>query len=329
MRKEKSWARIATWLVVGTLTGWLAGCGPNEAGPLKFPLERTETRLARGKYLVLAVTVCFHCHSDIDWGAAEAPPKPGTIGGGVLFPLEGLPGKIVCANISPDKETGAGLWTDEDFYKAMTQGIGKDGRTLFPMMPYKRFREMSDEDLASVIVYVRSIEPVRNALPQTELLEAVKQSLKPLPPKPFAPPPDLSHPVKRGAYLVNAADCVTCHTPPKPNGEPQPGMEFAGGWVLKGPWGEPASSNITPDPSGIPYYDEAMFIKTIRTGRVQARKLNILMPWPSFRNMTDQDLKAVFAYLRILKPVAHRVDNTEAATPCKRCGFTHGLGGMN
>jgi hypothetical protein len=95
----------------------------------------------------------------------------------------------------------------EDFYRALTQGIGHDGRTLFPIMPYARLRELSDEDLASIIVYARSIAPVRNALPRTELPEPVKQALKPLPPKPLAPPPDLSEPVKRGAYLVNAAVC--------------------------------------------------------------------------------------------------------------------------
>jgi mono/diheme cytochrome c family protein len=237
---------------------------------------------------------------------------------------------VVSSNISPDKGTGAGSWSDEDFYKAMTQGIGKDGRTLFPLMPYDHFREMSDEDLASIIVYVRSIDPVKNKLPKTELLEPVKRSLKPLPPRMEIPRPDLSDPVKRGAYLANAAGCIDCHTPPNPHGIPLPGMAWAGGWVLKGPWGEVASANITPDPSGIPYYDEAMFLQTMRTGRVKGvRKLNILMPWRYYRYMTDEDLKAIFAYVRTLKPVAHRVDNTEKPTPCKLCGFTHGLGDKN
>lgn len=272
----------------------------------------------------------FRLPFDTDWSAPEAPPQPGKIGAGVVFPLEGLPGRIVGSNITPDKETGAGSWSDEDFYKALTQGIGRDGRTLFSLMPYRRYRELSDEDLASLIVYVRSIEPVRNLLPKTELAEPVRQSLKPLPPRPLSPPPDLSDSVKRGAYLANAADCFTCHTPVNPQGEPLPGMEFAGGWVLKGPWGEVAGANITPDPSGIPYYDEPMFLSVMRTGRVKGvRKLNVLMPWRFYRDMADQDLKALFAWLRTLKPVSHRVDNTESATPCPRCGFRHGLGAMN
>jgi mono/diheme cytochrome c family protein len=312
---------------------WLGACGSRPAGEKKssrFPFERTPERLERGKYLAWAVTGCFDCHSQRDWTAPAAPVVTGRAGGGTVFPLEGLPGRVVASNITPDKETGAGTWTDEDFFKAMTQGIGHDGRTLFPLMPYLRFREMSDEDLASLIVYIRSIDPVRNALPKTELAEPVRQSLRPLPPKVSGSAPDLSDVAKRGAYLANAATCIDCHTPPDPKGMPLAGMQFSGGWVLKGPWGEVAAANITPDPSGIPYYDEATFLAVMRTGRLKGgRKINDLMPWGFYRNMSEDDLKAIFAWSRTLKPVAHRVDNTEPPAPCKRCGFRHGLGAMN
>jgi len=106
-------------------------------------------------------------------------------------------------------------------------------------------------------------------------------------------------------------------------------MEFSGGWVLKGPWGAPATANITPDASGISYYDEAMFVEVMHTGKVKARELNPLMPRIDFGKMTDEDLKAVFAYLKTLKPIQHRVDNTEPPTPCKKCGGMHGLGERN
>ncbi len=73
-----------------------------------------------------------------------------------------------------------------------------------------------------------------------------------------------------------------------------------------------------------------MFIQTIRTGKVKGvRKLNLIMPWGYFRNMTDEDLKAIFAYLRTLKPVKHRVDNSEPPTYCKLCRGYHGLGNLN
>jgi mono/diheme cytochrome c family protein len=297
--------------------------------PVKFPIERTAARLERGRYLVESVATCFDCHSEVDFQARPALPKPGMQGGGQLFPLEGLPMKLYCPNISPDPETGGGTWTDEDYFRALTRGIGHDGRTLFPIMPYPNFSQLPDEDIVSIIVYVRSIPPVHNALPKTVYPEPIKQALKPLPPRPPMPMPDLSDPVKRGAYLVNVAACAACHTPSGPSGEGIPGLEFAGGMTMKGPWGEVAPANLTPDPSGIPYYTEAMFVEAIRTGYQGARKLNNLMPWSMFRGMTDGDLKSIFAYLRTLKPVSHRTDNTEKFGVCKKCGYRHGLGAMN
>ena len=89
------------------------------------------------------------------------------------------------------------------------------------------------------------------------------------------------------------------------------------------------SANITPDASGIGYYDETLFIQVMRHGSVRARKLSSSMPWWTYRNMTDDDLKALFAYLRTVKPVHHLVDNTEPPTQCKLCGQKHGLGERN
>ncbi len=104
---------------------------------------------------------------------------------------------------------------------------------------------------------------------------------------------------------------------------------YAGGQIFDGPWGKVATANLTPDPSGIPYYDEALFLQTIRTGVVKARTLNQIMPWFVYRNMTDDDLKAVFAYLKTLKPVKHLVDNTEPPTMCEICKTEHGGGDKN
>jgi mono/diheme cytochrome c family protein len=140
------------------------------------------------------------------------------------------------------------------------------------------------------------------------------------------PVPDASTLAKRGEYLVKMATCADCHTPRDPKFNPIPGMEMAGGT----PMDEGVNSaNITPDASGIGYYDEALFVQTMRTGSVRTRALKPIMPWWMFRNMTDDDLKAVFAYLRTLKPVHHMVDNTEKATLCKVCGQKHGLGDRN
>ena len=106
-------------------------------------------------------------------------------------------------------------------------------------------------------------------------------------------------------------------------------LDLAGGFLLRGPWGEVASANITPAPSGIPYYDERLFVDTMRTGWVKARKLSQIMPWWVYRGMTEEDLKDVFAYIRAVPAVAHRVDNSKPATACKQCGFSHGAGDQN
>jgi hypothetical protein len=106
-------------------------------------------------------------------------------------------------------------------------------------------------------------------------------------------------------------------------------MEFAGGQIFEGPWGKVASTNLTTDPSGIPYYNEALFIRTMRTGAVGARNLSQAMPWSDFRNMADQDLAAIFTYLTTLKPISHRVDNTIPPTLCPLDGAMHGAGNEN
>ncbi|MFQ5927525.1 MAG: c-type cytochrome [Terriglobia bacterium] len=311
------------------LLGLMLACAPAERPETELAFEPTPARLERGRYLVENVAHCFGCHSDVDWENTGLP-RPGTKGGGGLVPNEFIPFKVYAPNISPDPDTGAGTWTDEQFARAIREGIGNDGRILFPFMPYLFFRNMSDEDLASVIVYVRSIPPVRNEVPKIVLPEEIKQALQPVPLTGPVPPPDFSDPVKRGAYLVALADCAGCHTPLDAQFQPLPGLDFAGGAPFKGPWGDVASANITPDASGISYYDEAFFIKTIRMGRVGGvRELNHIMPWKHFRHITDDDLKAIFAYLRTLKPVVHRVDNTEPPTDCPRCGGTHGYGDRN
>jgi mono/diheme cytochrome c family protein len=326
---------LAILVVLGSLifeigsAGRQAAPAPNSQASAGRTFERTPERLARGRYLVEGVVHCPVCHSETDWKTPGIPPLPGRKNGGTRFPEETL-SWIIAPNISPDPETGSGTWTDEQFARAIREGIGHDGRRLFPLMPYLTFRSMSDEDLASVVVYERSLPPVHNPLPKTVMPEEMKKLIPPYDTltQPV-PPPDLSTPVKRGAYLAQLANCAGCHTPTDENLQPIPGLDFAGGAELKGPWGDVASQNITPDSSGIGYYDEARFIQTIRTGHVGARKLSLIMLWGYYRNMTDKDLKAIFAYLRTLKPVKHRVDNTEPAKYCKLCRGKHGYGERN
>jgi hypothetical protein len=188
---------------------------------------------------------------------------------------------------------------------------------------------MSDEDVASIVVYLRSVAPVRNPLPPTRIDFPVKYLIRSVPEPltgPVSGPAPSASPVERGKYMVQLG--CGCHVPADRKG-PIPGMAYAGGERLIGQWGDVTSANITPDPSGISYYDEAQFIQVLRTGYVKARKLSSIMPFGEFTNLTDDDLKAIFAYLRTVSPVKHRVDNSLPPTYCKLCRQKHGAGDQN
>jgi mono/diheme cytochrome c family protein len=335
--------RVAKWLVIGfvalvvllaigiSLTvGWRPFIGAKSRQLTSRTFERTPQRLERGRYIATSLSGCIYCHSDHDWAVAGTPIVPGMEGAGSIQPEAELPGRIVAPNLTPDPETGAGNWTDDQFARAIREGIGHDGRTLFPMMPYTRYRAMSDEDLASVIVYLRSLPEVKHQLPKTEVIFPVNYLIRGAP-QPVTSPVasnDASDPVKYGAQLVNLAGCGDCHTPGW-KGQAIPGMEFGGGNVFSGPWRTVAAANITPDPSGIPYYDEARFLRVMRTGYVGVRALSPIMPVMVYKNLGEGDLKAIFAYLRTVKPVHHAVDNTEAVAECKLCRQKHGGAARN
>jgi len=320
---------IALLLLGITFTiGWRPIIGAKKRPLSDHKFEATATRLERGRYLVEGVNGCFGCHTDQDWSKPGAPPVAGREGSGHIWADQDLPW-LVAPNITPDKETGAGNWSDDALARAIREGIGHDGRTLFPAMPYPHYREMSDEDLASVIVYLRSVPPVRNQLPLTKMPFPLNYLMNNVPqPMTMHVAPDFSTPEKRGAYLVHMAACADCHTAQE-KGQPIPGMEFAGGFLLHEPKGDVVSNNITPAASGIGYYNDTTFIQALRQGKVGARPLRASMPWYFFGKMTDDDLKSIFAYLKTLKPVRHQIDNFEPPTFCRLCKQKHGFGATN
>ena len=316
-------------VAISLTIGWRPFLGPRARALTARKFETTPARLERGKYIA-ETAGCFGCHSPHDWNVRGGPYLPGQEASGEVMPLDGLPGRIVAPNLTPDPATGAGTWSDDQLARAIREGIGHDGRALFPMMPYQALRIMSDEDLASVIVYLRSLPPVVNRLPSTEIIFPVKYLIRSAPEPVTAPVPEPNHsdPVKWGEYLVTRTACAGCHTP-QLKGQPVKGLDFGGGFPLSGPFGHVSSANITPDASGIGYYDEALFFQVMRTGYVKARPLNSIMPFREFKYFSDEDLKAIFAYLRTVKPVKHRVDNGLPPTYCKLCKQWHGGGDQN
>lgn len=313
---------IVLLAVAITLTiGWRPIIGPRERATNDRRFERTPERLARGRYLVQGLLGCEVCHTESDWTQHGAPRVAGMELAGQAFPLPGFPGTLVAPNLTPDAETGSGNWSDDQIARAIREGIKHDGTTIFPIMPYSEYKTLSDEDLAAVVVYVRSLAPVRNPLPRSKVNfpvnYLVRSAPQPVTDAVAGPGPD---PLARGRYMVKLG--CGCHTAVEK-------LPYAGGEMLAGPWGSVVSANITPDASGISYYTEATFITTLRTGYVGARKLNSIMPFGDFKDLTDDDLKAIYGYLRTVAPIKHRVDNTLPATYCKLCKQKHGGGEQN
>jgi hypothetical protein len=238
--------------------GWRPFIGPRARALTVRTFESTPGRLARGAYLVRNVSDCMTCHSEHDWSAHDAPILPNALGAGQdMNFLKGLPGSVHAPNITPDPETGAGNWSDDQLARAIREGIGHDGahysRSCLRWPP----RLVGRGPRVDRGVF-GSLPPVRKQRPTTALIFPVKYLIRSVPEPLDAPVqgPDLSTPEKRGKYLVTIAGCSECHTPKDAQGQPLPDMDFGGGFILDGPWGRVASANLTPDPSGF-HYDQA------------------------------------------------------------------------
>jgi mono/diheme cytochrome c family protein len=326
---------LVVLLVAGLITsiGWEVVLGPKARPTTGRTFEVTEARLARGKYLAEGPAHCLHCHSAHDMSVPTFPTIPATRGAGWQLPIPEL-GAVYAPNITSDPDTGLGNWTDDEIARAIQEGVSRDGTALFPVMPYPNLARLDEEDLASIVVYLRSLPPVRNEMPRSQLVFPLSFIVNTIP-EPLGEPSrshPASTPAERGEYLANIATCKDCHSPTDDQGMPLPGLEFGGGASFHPPTPdarEVFSPNITPDPSGIAHYDATLFVQVFRSGRLPGRILNHVMPFEYFRNMTDEDLRDLFAYLQTLPAVQHRVSNDDPPTPCAVCGGSHGLGELN
>jgi mono/diheme cytochrome c family protein len=325
---------VVLLVVLGGITaiGWQVVLGPKARPVTDRKFEVTQARLERGKYLVEGPAACFHCHSDHDLSQPNYPIIQAKKGAGWAMPIPEL-NNIAARNITPDPETGLGTWSDDEIARAIREGVRKDGTALFPVMPYMDFAKMDDADVEAIVVYLRTIPPVRNQVPARALPFPLEHIVKTMPTPITQPQPShpAATPAQRGEYLVGIASCRECHSR-SDQGQPVPGMAFGGGNLFPdlGQAGKSVFSvNITQDPSGIAHYDESLFIQTLRTGAVSTRTLSHIMPFEFFKNITDDDLRDMYAFLRTQPPVRHRINNTDPPTMCPICEQSHGLGNSN
>jgi mono/diheme cytochrome c family protein len=296
------------------------GKSTSEEAETKAKEDSVKNVLARGEYLVKHVAACLDCHSKRDFTKYAGPIVPGTEGmGGEKFDnklLAAIPGTVYARNITPDPETGIGNWTDEEILRAITQGINKNGDTLFPLMPYPNFNRMAKEDLLSIIAYIRTLKPIKNSVPARQLLIPVSMTYPHNLQKSVDqnPPPPLNDQVKYGEYLVTVADCGTCHTP-FVKGQPDFKRMFAGGNTFHTGLFTVTTANITSDSAtGIGSWTEERFLNKFIPYRDEKGynfdpgKENTMMPLTVYAGMTDNDLKAIYAYLRTIPAVSNKVE---------------------
>ena len=244
----------ATWSLFGQRTA---------LAPVAQPIATySAATLERGRELA-ALGNCVTCHT-------SAQGKPNAGGLGIQTPF----GTVYSTNLTPDPQTGIGLWSQQAFNRAMREGISRDGHHLYPAFPYTSFTRTTDEDLTALYGWLMSQEPVRQATPETKL--AFPFSLRPLmafwnalylTPGPDAKPAqtevERSPAWLRGEYLVNGlGHCSACHTSRDALGGERSGLAYLSGATVDG-WLAPALNARSPSPVA---WTETAFYDYLRNG---------------------------------------------------------------
>jgi mono/diheme cytochrome c family protein len=307
--------KVALVLLVGA---GLAGCGKKADGPIpKDDPDKVErihvasrpdaatvsppdTQLARGAYVVKAAG-CLVCHTAL----GPAGPDFANAGAGGLEMPDAVVGTWRSPNITPDKASGIGSWTDDQIARAIREGTRPDGTQLYAIMPFPFYNRMTDADVKAVVAYLRTLKPVDRVVAPNKKLQV---------PQPAVPPPantpDLAtDPVKHGEYLAALMLCGHCHMTPK-----EPDHLFSGGLDLTISTlgtGKLYAPNITPDKdTGLGAWTEDNLYVTLKT-MVRPTGKAILPPMSflhtGWSQLEEADLRAVAAYIHQVPAIKHAV----------------------
>ena len=301
-------------LALAGLISWVSLSFPKVSEPEQIKVELTPMNIEHGKYLAQSVLVCMDCHSTRDWSKYSGPLVPNTLGlGGEVFSAaDGFPGDFSAKNLTPSHLKD---WSDGEILRAMAAGVNKKGQALFPVMPWHNYGKMDKSDMLAVIAYLRTLPALENnSIPESKAKFPFSLILKTLPHDPqYKARPKNTDTLAYGEYLTTAASCNDCHTQQN-KGKPLEGMGFAGGFKfnLKS-GGKAVSANITPDKNtGIGNWTSQQFIGRFKAYNakmpdVQKNQPNTVMPWTMYASMTDEDLNAIYVYLKSLKPIDNKV----------------------
>jgi mono/diheme cytochrome c family protein len=259
-------------------------------------LALAETPVERGSYLVNTVMTCGNCHSP------KGPPQAiaGKDFSGFLE-FDEPPFKVTAPNITPDKETGIGNYTDAQLKTVLRKGVKPSGVPVAMVMPSGFYEIMTERDMNAVVAYLRSLKPVSHKV--ADPIYKMPQG-HPIPPgadKPYTEPM-LNDKVKKGFYLATIAHCMECHTPFGERGRDFTNRLGAGGAEFPGPWGVSVSRNVTSSKTkGLGSWTDAEIKRAITQGISRdGSKLKGPMGYEYYARMTAADLDAVVAWLRTL-----------------------------
>jgi mono/diheme cytochrome c family protein len=248
----------------------------------------------RGDYLVNGVLTCGNCHT----------PK-GPNGDNMAMAFSGglswdePPFKVTAPNITQDKETGIGSYTDAELKEVLRKGIKRNGVPVAMVMPSGFYEIMTDRDLDAVIAYLHTITPIKNTVPDPVYKMAQGHPIPPGGDKPFTEAM-LTDKLKKGFYLVTIAHCMECHTPMGPHGREFATRLGAGGFEFPGPWGVSVSRNITSSKEkGIGTWTDDEIKRAITQGISRdGSRLKPPMGYHYYATVSADDLDSVVAYLR-------------------------------
>ena len=265
--------------------------------------------IAKGQYLFAVAGGCA-CHTE--------PKKEANVGARP-FPIPF--GTVYSTNLTQDKETGLGAWTDQQIQDAIVKGVRRDGSKLLPVMPFEKYSGMAQDDLKALIAYLRTLKPSRKATPKLNTHVPFARSigarlyLAAFGRFSAAPAKAPTSGLERGRYLVeHIAICGDCHTPRNFLGAPQQNLYLAGMSQKNSPFGERVP-NITPDKeTGIADWKREDIAAVLTSGTnpdgdfVQGLMYEVVQGvGHGYKDITKEDALAIADYLKSVPAIKNKV----------------------
>jgi mono/diheme cytochrome c family protein len=254
-----------------------------------------QSPVERGQYLVNTIMTCQNCHTPRGQGGAFNFEKDLSSG----LSWDEPPFKVTASNITQDKETGIGSWTDAQIKTALRKGERPNGVHLAAIMPSAFYEILTEKDVNAIVAYLRTVKPVKQTFPDPVYRIALPRNIPPGADKPFTDA-DLNDKLKKGFYLATIGHCFECHTPMGPKGRDFVNAYGKGGFEFPGPWGKSVSRNITSHKEkGIGAWTDDEIKRAITQGiSKDGSRLKPPMGYPLYAKMTPADLDALVVYLR-------------------------------